>query len=247
MCAGDEGDGEQSLANMFFEAKTKGISDDSYADWQAIVEKECQSEEDRNYSFKASKRIFRLELAHGDFAKASATFQRLVSFIPKAEPNAVRKGFLNRKQAKNLLHIVCPKLNLVHLPPLTTISLFVLITSLAQVPYLRRRSAIEKTDAEIPFILSIHQTLLKAVEAMRSTLLDVWKACSLRLAKLHCCLGEVGASAATRCHPRSSTLMFLTGAAIDILCAPGGLFSLYRDDSGKDAVASASNLIELYV
>jgi hypothetical protein len=115
------------------------------------------------------------------------------------------------------------------------------------VPYLRRRSAIEKTDAEIPFILSIHQALLKAVEAKRSTLQDVWKACSLRLAKLHCCLGEVGASSATRCHSRSSTLMFLTGAAIDILCAPGGLFSLYRDDSGKDAVASASNLIELYV
>jgi hypothetical protein len=108
---------------MFFEAKAKGISEDSYADWQAIVAKECESEGGRNFSFKASKRIFRIELAYGDFAKASATFQRLVSFIPGAEPNAVRKGFLNRKQAKNLLHIVCPKLNLVHLPPLTTIPL----------------------------------------------------------------------------------------------------------------------------
>jgi hypothetical protein len=157
---------------MFFEAKTKGISDDSYDDWAAIVAKECETDESRNFSFKASKRIFRIEIARGDFAKAAATFERLVSFIPKAEPNAVRKAFLNRKQAKNLLHVVCPKLNLV--------------------PYLRKRSAIEKTDAEIPFILFLHETLRKAVEAKRSTFLDVWKACSLRLAKLRCCLGEVG-------------------------------------------------------
>lgn len=159
---------------MFFEAKTKGVSEDAYADWQAIVAKECESDQGRNFSFKASKRIFRIELARGDFAKAKATFERLVSFISGAETNAVRKAFLSRKQAKNLLHVVCPKLTLV--------------------PYLRQRSAIEKTDAEIPFILSIHQTLHKAVAAKRSTFLDVWKACSLRLAKLHCCLGEVGAN-----------------------------------------------------
>ncbi len=209
MCAGDESDGEQSLSNMFFEAKTKGISEESYADWQAIVEKECDSDEGRNFSFKASKRIFRIELARGDFAKASATFQRLVSFIPGAEPSAVHKGFLHRKQAKNLLHIVCPKLNLVHLPHVTTIALLCikLSASLAQVPYLRRRGAIVKNDAEIPFILSIHQALLKAVEAKRSTFQHVWKACSLRLAKLHCCLGEVGASATTRYHHCSSTLI----------------------------------------
>jgi hypothetical protein len=169
---GSEEDGEQSLSNMFFEAKTQGVSEDSYDDWKAIVAKECESGGSRNFSFKASKRIFRIELARGNFEQAKATFERLVSFIPNAEPNAVRKAFLNRKQAKNLLHVLCPKLNLV--------------------PYLRKRGAIEKTDAEIPFILSLHETLRKAVEAKRGTFLDVWKACSLRLAKLRCCLGEVG-------------------------------------------------------
>jgi hypothetical protein len=55
---------------------------------------------------------------------------------------------------------------------------------------LRQRSAIEKTDAEIPFILDIHRILLKAAAARGTKLLDVWKTCSLRLAKLHCCLGS---------------------------------------------------------
>jgi len=169
-CAGSEGDGEQSLSNMFFEAKAQGTAEDSYDAWQAIVARECESEDGRNYSFKASKRIFRIELARGDYAKAKATFERLVSFIPGAESQAVRKAFLSRKPAKNLLHVVCPKLNLV--------------------PYLRQRSAIEKSDAEIPFILDIHRILLKAIAAKRSTYLDVWKTCSLRLAKLHCCLGS---------------------------------------------------------
>jgi hypothetical protein len=147
--AGSDGEGEQSLSNMFFEAKTKGISEDSYADWQAIVAKECETDASRNYSFKASKRIFRIEHARGDFVKAKATFERLVSFIPGAEANAVRKAFLNRKQAKNLLHVLCPKLNLV--------------------PYMRKRGAVEKSDAEMPFILSLHEILLKAVESKRST------------------------------------------------------------------------------
>jgi hypothetical protein len=147
--AGSDGEGEQSLSNMFFEAKTKGISEDSYADWQAIVAKECETDASRNFSFKASKRVFRIEHARGDFVKAKATFERLVSFIPGAEANAVRKAFLNRKQAKNLLHVLCPKLNLV--------------------PYMRKRGAVEKSDAEMPFILSLHEILLKAVESKRST------------------------------------------------------------------------------
>ena len=147
--AGSDGEGEQSLSNMFFEAKTKGISEDSYADWQAIVAKECETDASRNFSFKASKRVFRIEHARGDFVKAKATFERLVSFIPGAEANAVRKAFLNRKQAKNLLHVLCPKLNLV--------------------PYMRKRGAVEKSDAEMPFILSLHEVLLKAVESKRST------------------------------------------------------------------------------
>ncbi len=134
---------------MFFEAKTKGTSEESYADWQAIVAKECETDASRNFSFKASKRIFRIEHARGDFEKAKATFEKLVSFIPGAEANAVRKAFLNRKQAKNLLHVLCPKLNLV--------------------PYMRKRGAVEKSDAEMPFILSLHEILLKAVESKRST------------------------------------------------------------------------------
>jgi hypothetical protein len=170
--AGSDGEGEQSLSNMFFEAKTKGISEESCSDWQAIVAKECESDASRNFSFKASKRIFRIELARGDFTKAKATFERLVSFIPAAEANAVRKAFLNRKQAKNLLHVLCPKLNLV--------------------PYMRKRGAIEKNEAEITFILSLHEILLKAVESKRSVYQDVWKTCCLRIAKLRHCLGQVG-------------------------------------------------------
>jgi hypothetical protein len=54
--SGDDDDGVHRLSNMFFEAKHKGISEDSYADWQAIVAKECESHDDRNFSFKASKR-----------------------------------------------------------------------------------------------------------------------------------------------------------------------------------------------
>jgi hypothetical protein len=172
---------------MFFEAKSKGLSDEAYADWQAIVAKECEKSDSRNFSFKASKRIFRIELARGNLVAAKATFERLVGFISAAEPNSVRKAFLNRKQAKNLLHVSCPKLNLV--------------------PYLRSRGAIEKTDAEVVFIIALHETLRKAVEAKRSTFMDVWKATSLRLAKLRCCLGDVS-------------------AAIGIISGAGGLFSL---------------------
>ncbi len=83
--SGDDDDDEQSLSNMFYNAKTKGISEDSYADWQAIVSKECESHDGRNFSFKASKRIFRIELARGDFAIAKTTFERLASFIPDAD------------------------------------------------------------------------------------------------------------------------------------------------------------------
>ena len=72
--SGDDDDDEQSLSNMFYNAKkTKGISEDSYADWQAIVSTECESHHGRNFSFKASKRIFRIELARGDFATAKTT------------------------------------------------------------------------------------------------------------------------------------------------------------------------------
>jgi hypothetical protein len=170
--SGSDAEDGQSLANMFFEAKSKGVSEDSYADWQAIVAKECESGEGRNFSFKASKRIFRIELARGQYDLAKATFERLVGFIPGAETSAVRKAFLNRKQAKNLLHVACPKLNLV--------------------PYSRHRGAIGKNDSEIPFIIFVHESLRKAVENKRSAYLDVWKACSLRLAKLRCCLGDVG-------------------------------------------------------
>jgi hypothetical protein len=205
--SGDDDDGEQSLSNMFHMTKSKGVSEDSYADWQAIVTKECESHDSRNFSFKASKRIFRIELARGDFANAQATFERLVSFIPVADVKVICKAFLNRKSEKNLLHAVCPKLNLV--------------------PYLRQRSAIEKTDAEIQFILSIHRTLLSAVETMRGTLLHVFKSCSLRLAKLLCCLGDVD-------------------TAIGMLVCPSGLLSLLRDESGNDLHANANGLIELY-
>ena len=66
-CLSDS-DGKQLLSNMFFEAKSKGISEDSYADWQAIVAKECESDDGRNFSFKASKRIFRIELCHNSHA-----------------------------------------------------------------------------------------------------------------------------------------------------------------------------------
>ena len=111
----------------------------------------------------------------------------MVTFIPAAEPNAVRKAFLNRKQAKNLLHVACPKLNLV--------------------PYLRSRVAIDKTDAEVAFIISLHETLRSAVDGKRGAFMDVWKACCLRLAKLRCCLGDVS-------------------AAVAIINGPGGLFSL---------------------
>jgi hypothetical protein len=92
------------------------------------------------------------------------------------------------------------------------------------VPYVRRRGVIEKTDAEIPFILSIHQALLKAVEAKRSTFQDVWKACSLRLAKLHCCLGEVGTFAATRYNHRSSALIFLQAQQLTSCVPPAASF-----------------------
>jgi hypothetical protein len=205
-----DSDDKQLLSKMFFEAKSKGISEDSYADWQAIVAKECESDDGRNFSFKASKRIFRIELARGDYAEAKAAFERLVSFIPDVEPRAVRKAFLSRKPAKenkNLLHIVCPKLN--------------------RVPYWRQRSAIEKSDEEIPFILHIYQTLSDATKEMRSTLLHVFKACSLRLAKLFCCIGKVD-------------------SAIDILVCPSGLLSLLRDHSGEDLGINAVELIELY-
>ncbi len=203
----DDDDDEQSLSNMFYKAKSKGISEDSYAEWQAIVAKECESHDSRNFSFKASKRIFRIELARGDSATAQATFKRLVSFIPFAEAKAVNKAFLSRKSNKNLLDVVCPKLN--------------------PVPCMRHRDAIEKTDAEIQFILFIHQTLLRAVETMRSTLLHVFKSCCLRLAKLLCCLGDVD-------------------AAIGMLVCPGGLLSLLRDESGNDIDSNANQLIELY-
>jgi hypothetical protein len=62
------------------------------------------------------------------------------------------------------------------------------------VPYIRRREAIEKNDAEIQFIVSLHEDLLVAVEAKRGGLRNVWKACSLNLAKLKCCQGEYGAN-----------------------------------------------------
>lgn len=205
--AGDDDDGEQRLSSMFHLAKSKGVSEDSYADWQAIVAKECESCDGRNFSFKASKRIFRIELTRGDFATAQATFERLVSFIPVADVKAVHKAFLNRKSEKNLLDVVCPKLDLV--------------------PCLRNRSAIEKTDAEIQFILSIHRTLLDAVKTMRGALLHVFKACSLRQAKLLCCLGDVD-------------------AAVSILVSPTGLLSLLRDESGNDLHTNANQLIELY-
>ena len=205
--SGDDDDGEQRLSSMFHLAKSKGVSEDSYTDWQAIVAKECESCDGRNFSFKASKRIFRIELSRGDFATAQATFERLVSFIPVADVKAVHKAFLNRKSDKNLLDVVCPKLDLV--------------------PCLRNRSAIEKTDAEIRFILSIHRTLLDAVETMRGALLHVFKACSLRQAKLLCCLGDVD-------------------AAVSILVCPTGLLSLLRDESGNDLHANANGLIELY-
>jgi hypothetical protein len=106
-CLSDSDD-KQLLSKMFFEAKSKGISEDSYADWQAIVAKECESDDGRNFSFKASKRIFRIEIARGDYSEAKAVFERLVSFIPDVEPRAVRKAFLSRKPAKenkNLLHV----------------------------------------------------------------------------------------------------------------------------------------------
>jgi len=186
--AGSDGDcDEDNVSNMFFEAKTKGLTDEAYADWQAIVAKECGTSNSRNFSFKASKRLFRIELARGNLVAAKATFERLVGFIPAAEPNSVRKAFLNRKQAKNLLHVACPRLNLV--------------------PYLRGRGAIEKSDAEVEFIIYLHETLRKAIEVKRSTFMDVWKACSLRLAKLRCCLGDIN-------------------AAIGIISGTGGLFSL---------------------
>ncbi len=192
---------------MFFEAKSKGISEDSYADWQAIVAKECESDHDRNFSFKASKRIFRIELARGDYAQAQVTFERLVSFIPRTEFQVVLKAFSSQKPSTNLLHAVCPKLDLV--------------------PYLRQRSAIEKTDEEIPFILHIYQTLFEATKEIRSTIFDVFKACCLRLAKLLCCLGSFD-------------------RAIAILVPPSGLLSLLRDESGEDLDFNASQLIELY-
>jgi hypothetical protein len=211
--AGSDSDGEQSLSKMFFEAKSKGISEDSYADWQAIVAKECESDDDRwrNFSFKASKRIFRIELARGDYANAKATFERLVSFIPRTGFQVVLKTFSSRKPSKNLLHAVCPELD--------------------RVPYLRQRSAIEKTDDEIQFILSIYQTLFEATKEMHFSLFDVFKACSLRLAKLLCCLGDVD-------------------RAIAILVPPSGLLSLLPDESGKDlqfnAKFNVNQLIELY-
>ena len=164
---------------MFFDAKTKGVSDESYTDWEAIVTKECDSKRRRlraatnNFSFKATKRLFRIELARGNVEQAKTTFQRLVSFIPNTAPDIVCKAFLTRNYAKNLLHIVCPRLN--------------------RVPYIRRREAIEKNDAEIQFIVSLHEDLLAAVEANRGGFRNVSKACSLNLAKLKCCRGEYGA------------------------------------------------------
>ena len=98
--SGDDDDGEQRLSSMFHQAKSKGVSEDSYADWQAIVAKECESCDGRNFSFKASKRIFRIELARADFATAQATFERLVSFIPAADVKAVHKAFLSRGETK---------------------------------------------------------------------------------------------------------------------------------------------------
>jgi len=174
--SGSEG---ESVSDMFFDAKTKGVSDESYTDWEAIVTKECDSKRRRlraatnNFSFKATKRLFRIELARGNVEQAKTTFQRLVSFIPNTAPDIVCKAFLTRNYAKNLLHIVCPRLN--------------------RVPYIRRREAIEKNDAEIQFIVSLHEDLLAAVEANRGGLRNVWKACSLNLAKLKCCRGEYGA------------------------------------------------------
>ncbi len=112
MYAGYDSDGEQSLSKMFFEAKSKGISEDSYADWQAIVAKECELDNVRNFSFKASKRIFRIKLARGDYAQAQVTFERLVSFIPRTEFQVVFKAFSSQKPSRTLLHAVCPKLDL---------------------------------------------------------------------------------------------------------------------------------------
>jgi hypothetical protein len=165
---------------MFFDAKTKGTSEDACNDWEAIVAKECSFLDrrrlrttTRNFSFKATKRLFRIEFERGDMVKAKTAFQRLVSFIPNTAPDIVCKAFLNRNNAKNLLFVICPKLN--------------------RVPYIRRREALDKSDAEIIFIMSLHDDLLDAVAAKHGVLQRVWKACLLNLAKLRCCLGQCGA------------------------------------------------------
>jgi hypothetical protein len=235
--SGSESEGG-SVSDMFFDAKSKGVSDESYTDWEAVVTKECDSKRRRlkattnNFSFKATKRLFRIELARGNVEQAKTLFQRLVSFIPNTAPDIVCKAFLNRNHAKNLLHIVCPKL--------------------IRVPFIRRREAIEKNDAEIQFIVSLHEDLLAAVEAKRGGLRNVWKACSLNLARLRCCQSEYGArplnlnpSATSASSSQYTCVHIWTGAALDIICGRGGLFSLYRDEAGQDVPGSASNLIEL--
>jgi len=37
------------VSNMFFEAKSKGLTDEAYGLWQAIVAKECEKSDSRNF------------------------------------------------------------------------------------------------------------------------------------------------------------------------------------------------------